>query len=98
MIATIAEKKKSSAIAAIIRKPLSSDRSDRSHNDRWDRKSPISVIVVAAIAGKWFPYDRWTFFFVSDRSDHSDRSNHMEARLQVERLALGNKIGKASWH
>ena len=36
------------------------------------------------------------FFFVSDRSDHSDRSNHMEARLQVERVALGNKIGKAS--
>ena len=29
--------KKSSAIAAIIWKPLSSDRSDRSDNDRWDR-------------------------------------------------------------
>ena len=38
MIATIA-KKKSLAIAAIIAiiwKPLSSDRSDRSDNDRWD--------------------------------------------------------------
>ena len=40
MIATIVEiaEKKSSAIAAIIaiiRKPLSSDRSDRSNNDGW---------------------------------------------------------------
>ena len=67
-------RKKSSAIAAIIRKPLSSDRSD---NDRWDIKSSISVIVVAAIAGKWFPYDRydrcdrWTFFFLSDHSERS---------------------------
>ena len=67
-------RKKSLAIAAIIRKPLSSDRSD---NDRWDIKSSISVIVVAAIAGKWFPYDRydrcdrWTFFFLSDHSERS---------------------------
>ena len=89
MIATIAEiaataETKSSAIAAItaiIRKPLSSDRSD---NDRWDIKISISVIVVAAIAGKWFLYDRydrcdrWTFFFLSH---HSDRSDHMETRL-----------------
>ena len=39
--------------------PLSSDRSDNdndSDNDRWDRKSSISAIVVAAIAGEWFPY------------------------------------------
>ena len=53
-------RKKSSAIIAIIRKPLSSDRSN---NDRWDRKSSISVIVVATTAEKWFPYDRcnrWT--------------------------------------
>ena len=34
VITAIAEKKKSSAIAAIIWKPLSSDRSDRSDNDR----------------------------------------------------------------
>ena len=83
VIAAIAEKK-SSAIAAIlviIRKPPSSDHSDprdRSDNDRWDIKLSISVIVVAAIGGKWFPYDRgdrWTFFFLSDRSDH------METRL-----------------
>ena len=63
MIATIAEKKKSSAIAAIIAiiwKPLSGERSD---NDRWDRTFSISAILVAAIAGKWFPYDRWIFFF-----------------------------------
>ena len=40
-------------------KPLSSDHSD---NDRWEIKSSISAIVVAAIAGEWFPYDRWTFF------------------------------------
>ena len=57
MIAAIAEKK-ISPIAAIIRKPLSIDRSDRSDNDRWDIKSSISVIVVATIAGKRFPYDR----------------------------------------
>ena len=36
-------------------KPLSSDRSDK---NRWDIKSSISAIVVAAIAGEWFPYDR----------------------------------------
>ena len=62
-------RKKGSAIAVIIAnlwKTLSSDRSD---NDLWDRKSFISAIVVAAIAGEWFPYDRydrcdrWTFFF-----------------------------------
>ena len=67
-IAVIAEKKESSAIAAIIWKPLSSDRSD---NDHWDRTFYISAIVfaaIAAIAGKWFPSDRydrcyrWTFF------------------------------------
>ena len=59
-IAAIAEKKSSAiaAIIAIIREALSSDR--------WDIKSSISMIVVAAIAGKLFPYDpcdRWTFFF-----------------------------------
>ena len=69
-------KKKGSAIAAIIAiiwKLLSSDRSD---NDRWDRN--ISISAIATIAGKWFPYDRcdrWTFFFLSDRSEN------METRL-----------------
>ena len=56
-------RKKCSAIAAIIRKALSSDRSD---NDRWDVS--ILAIVVAAIAGMWFPYnryDRWIFFFLA---------------------------------
>ena len=53
-------------IIANLWKTLSSDRSD---NDLWDRKSFISAIVVAAIAGEWFPYDRydrsdrWTFCF-----------------------------------
>ena len=94
VIAAIAEKN-SSAIAAIIRKPLSSDRSDRSDrsdNDRWDIKSSILVIVVAAIAGKCFPYDRydrWTFFCLSD---HSDRR---ETRPYAEAVALGNKIGRS---
>ena len=69
--------KKSSAIAAIIWKPLFSDRSD---NDHWDRTFYISAIVVAAIAGTWFPYDRYDrcdglTFFLGDRSDH------METRL-----------------
>ena len=40
-------------------KSLSSDRSD---NNCCDIKSSISAIVVAAIAGEWFPYDRWTIF------------------------------------
>ena len=77
-IAVIAEKKKRSAIAVIIGiiwQPLSSNRSDRSDNDRWYRTFSISAIVVTSIAatatipGKWFPYDRcdhcncWTFFF-----------------------------------
>ena len=51
-IAAIAEEKKSSAIEAIIWKPLSSDHSDHSDNDPCDR----TAIVVAAIAGGWFPY------------------------------------------
>ena len=64
-------------------KPLScSDRSDRSENNRWDIKSSISAIVVTAIDGEWFPYDRWTFF-LSDRSNHSDRSDHMEIGLNL---------------
>ena len=57
--------------SAIIWKPLSRDRSDRSDNDRWHRKSSISAILVAVIAGEWFPYDRcdrWTFFQRSQRS------------------------------
>ena len=75
MVATvtaIAEKKKCSAIAAIIWKPLSSNCSDRSDNDRWDTTSSMSANVVAAISGKWFPYyrgGRWTFF--SQRSKRS---------------------------
>ena len=70
MIATIA------AIVVVIWKPLCSDR--------WDRNFSISAIVIAAVAGKWFPYDhydrsdRWTFFF----SDRSDCSDHMGTRLK----------------
>ena len=60
-------------------KPLSSDRSD---NSRWDVKSSISAIVVAAIAGEWVPYDRLTFF-LTEHSDHSDRSDHMETGLNL---------------
>ena len=74
-------------ITAIAEKNKFSDRSD---NNSWDRTFSISTIVVAtiraAISGEWFPYDhcdRWTsFFFVSDRSDHSDRTDHMETRLK----------------
>ena len=61
-------------------KPLSC--SDRSENNRWDIKSSISAIVVTAIDGEWFPYDRWTFF-LSDRSNHSDRNVHMEIGLNL---------------
>ena len=53
-------------IATIAVIPKKKKFSDRSDNDRWDIKSSIWVIVVAEIAGKWFPYDRgdrWTFFF-----------------------------------
>ena len=66
MIATIAKKKKSSAIAAIIWKPLSSDRID---SDHWDRTFYISAIVVAAIATRqWKVVSLWLrrslkFFF-----------------------------------
>ena len=64
-IAVIAEKKVQRSQRS--EPPLSCDRSE---NDLWDRKSSISAIVVAAIAGEWFPYDRymiaaidrWTFF------------------------------------
>ena len=54
-IVVIAEKKKKSAIAAIIA-------------IIWNHSlaiaaTTISAIVVAAIAGEWFPYDHWTFFF-----------------------------------
>ena len=62
VITVIAEKKKSSVIAAIIWKPLSRVCSD---NDRWDRKNSISAINVAAIAtiaGKWFPYDHYDLY------------------------------------
>ena len=85
MIATIAviAAKKSLAIAAIIRKPLSSDRSD---NDRWDKKKVLSqwslslrspesgfhmIAMIAAIAE--------LFFFSAITA--SDRSDHMETRL-----------------
>ena len=43
-----------------------------------------TIAVIAAIAGKCFPYDRYdrcdhgTFFFLCDHSDHND---HMETRL-----------------
>ena len=79
VIAAITEKKNS----AIIWKPLSGDRSD---NDRWDRTFYISAIVVAAIAGKWFHMIAMIaaiaeFFFLSDRSDYSDGSDHMETGL-----------------
>ena len=52
-------------------KPLSSDRSD---NNPRDIKSSISAIVVTAIA---------ELFFLSNRSDHSDRSDHMETGLDL---------------
>ena len=89
MIATIA------VIAAIAEKKKISDRSDHcdhmkplssggSDNNRWDVKSSISAIVVAAIAGEWFPDMIAEFFFLSDRSDHSNRSDHMETRLNYD--------------
>ena len=61
VIAAIAEKKKNFSDGSDHMKPLSSDCSD---NNRWDIKSSTLAIVVTAIAGEWFPYDRWTFFSV----------------------------------
>ena len=57
MIATIAAIAGEKESSAIIWKSLSMDRSD---NDRRDRTFFFftSAIVVAAIAGKWFLYDR----------------------------------------
>ena len=68
VIAAIAEKKKNFSDHSDHMKPLSSDRSD--NNSRWDMKSSISAIVVAAITGEWFPYDRALNFFsqLSQRS------------------------------
>ena len=56
-IAAIAEEKKFSDRSdhSDHMKPLSSDRCDY---NRRDIKSSISAIVVAAIAGEWFPYER----------------------------------------
>ena len=96
MIAAIAEEKKGSAIAAIIWKPLSSDRSDY---DRWDRKNSISeslslrslrslesgFLIIAEIA---------KLFFLSDRSDHGDRSDHMETRLKLRIFTKLNTFQK----
>ena len=70
-IAVIAEKKKTSAIAAIIA-------------IIWNHSpaiaaTTISVIVVAAIAEEWFA----ELFFLGGRSDHSDRSDHMETGLNL---------------
>ena len=79
VIAAIAEEKKNFSDRSDHMKPLSIDRSD---NNRWDIKSSISAIVVAAIAGEWFPYDRLTFF-LTEHSDHSDRSDHMETGLNL---------------
>ena len=77
MIATIA------VIAAIDKKKKVSDRSDHSNHMKttFQDRSDNSL----AIAGKWFPYDRydrcdrWEKKF-SDRSDHSD---HMGTRLKL---------------
>ena len=57
VIAAIAEKKKNFSDRSDHMKPLSSDRSD---NNRWDIKSSISAIVVAAIDAEWSgtPNDR----------------------------------------
>ena len=77
--ATAKKKKKNFSDRSDHMKPLFSNRSD---NNRWDIKSSISAIVVAAIAGEWFPYDRLTFF-LTEHSDHSDRSDHMETGLNL---------------
>ena len=67
MIAAIAE---CSAIAAIIWKPLSSDRCSCDRYDLWKVVS-ICCFMIAMIA---------ELVFLSDRSDRSD---HMETRLNT---------------
>ena len=45
----------------------------------WDRTFYISAIVVAAIAGEWFHMIAAiaeVFFFLSDRTDHSDKRSY----------------------
>ena len=74
VIAEIAEKKK-------FRDHMETtlQRSQRQRSLR-DKTIYISAIVVAAIAGEEFPKIAAiaeVFFFLSDRSDHSDRSHHM---------------------
>ena len=74
-------------------KPLSNDRSD---NNRWDGTFSISAIVVAAIAGEWFPYDRydpcdsWTFF--SQRS----QQKYLYYTYRVRRSFFGSTMWSLS--
>ena len=79
-------RKKSSDPSDHMETWLSNDRSDRSDNDCWDRKSPISAIVVPAIAitRKWFHMITMIaviaeLFLLSDRNDRSD---YVETRLK----------------
>ena len=69
MIATIAEKKK---FSDHMETTLQRSQRQRSHITFY-----ISAIVVAAIAGEWFHTIAMIaeFFFLSDRSDHSDGSD-----------------------
>ena len=88
-VAAITDKKKSSAIAAIIAiimEPLFSDRSD---NDRWDRTISMrslrllesGFLMIAAIAEPFFDFVL---------SDHSDRSDIWKPSLSY--ASLLNKI------
>ena len=86
-------RKKSSAIAVIIAifwKPLSSDRSDRSDNDRWDRKRFIS-----ATAEEWFSYDhydrcdRWTFFSQRSKRSYGNRALRSKNNFQGITMCIG---------
>ena len=55
--------------------------------------------MIAAIAGEWFPYDRydrcdrWTFFFLSDRYDRGDQ---ME-KPGFNREAAAKKSDQKAW-
>ena len=57
VIAAIAEKKKNFIYRSDHSDHMKALSTDRSDNNRWDIKCFISAIVVAAIAGEWFPYD-----------------------------------------
>ena len=80
-LCSLRKKSKKSSAIAIIRKPLSSNRSDRIEKVLSQRSLSLQSLESGFHNDRYDRCDRWTFFFVRYRSDHRDRSHHMETRL-----------------